>query len=296
MVTTAHAIRCGKILAQAARILGKTRDEEQLLADAARLTRALEDYAWDGDSGYFGYVLHDAEGLPEGILRDETGANHNMGLGGASPLFAGACGPEQSRRIWENLENSGRLWCGCGLSTVDQRASYYRRDGYWNGAVWMPYQWLFFKAALDEGRTDFAFRLADTLLRLWEQECRASYHCFEHFMIESRRGAGWHQFGGLSAPVVQFFASYYRPGTLTTGFDTFVREARWSDGFRGLEAELECTRPGPAALLVVTAGNRPRVRISVPDAEIFHRFEGLTEIRFRVSGPGSVRLSLESEE
>lgn len=296
VVTTAHAIRCGKILAQAARILGKTRDEEQLLADAARLTRALEDYAWDGDSGYFGYVLHDADGLPEGILRDETGANHNMGLGGASPLFAGACGPEQSRRIWENLENSGRLWCGCGLSTVDQRASYYRRDGYWNGAVWMPYQWLFFKAALDEGRTDFAFRLADTLLRLWEQECRASYHCFEHFMIESRRGAGWHQFGGLSAPVVQFFASYYRPGTLTTGFDTFVREARWSDGFRGLEAELECTRPGPAALLVVTAGNRPRVRISVPDAEIFHRFEGLTEIRFRVSGPGSVRLSLESEE
>ena len=47
-------------------------------------------------------------------------------------------------------------------SIVDRSAPYYRRDGYWNGAVWMPYQWMFFKAALDAGKTGFAFRIADT--------------------------------------------------------------------------------------------------------------------------------------
>lgn len=85
-----------------------------------------------------------------------------MGLGGASPLFAGACTAEQAEGLWEKLASEEHLWSACGLSTVDRSAPYYRRDGYWNGAVWMPYQWMFFKAALDAGKTGFAFRIADT--------------------------------------------------------------------------------------------------------------------------------------
>lgn len=114
--------------------------------------------------GYFGYVLHDEQGRAAGFLRDASGVNHNMGLGGASPLFAGACTAEQAEGLWEKLASEEHLWSACGLSTVDRSAPYYRRDGYWNGAVWMPYQWMFFKAALDAGKTGFAFRIADTAL------------------------------------------------------------------------------------------------------------------------------------
>lgn len=292
VITTAHVTRCAKILAQAARFLGRENDRQSLLEDVSRFTQALNDHAWDEESGYFGYVLHDSDGLPLGILRDETGANHNMGLGGASPLFAGACTEEQSRCLWEKLETEGHLWSSCGLSTVDQSASYYRRDGYWNGAVWLPYQWMFFKTALDAGRTDFAFRLADTLLNLWQAECGASYHCFEHFMIESRRGAGWHQFSGLSSPIVQLYASYYRPGTLTTGFDTFIREARWSDGCRRLNATLDCTRAGRMAVLVVTSPEAQTVTMDIPGAKIDRRFDGLWEIVFEIRNPTQITLDI----
>ena len=65
--------------------------------------------------------------------------------------------------------------CGvpAAFSTVDQSAPYYRRDGYWNGAVWMPYQWMFFKSALDAGlaRIPALPRFADTVLTLWQNEC-----------------------------------------------------------------------------------------------------------------------------
>ena len=197
-----------------------------------------------------------------------------------------------ARPLWEKLESGEHLWSDCGLSTVDQSASYYRRDGYWNGAVWIPYQWMFFKTALDAGRTDFAFRLADTLLKLWQEECQASYHCFEHFMIESRRGAGWHQFSGLSSPIVQFYASYYRPGTLTTGFDTFVREARWSEDFIRLDAQLDCTKAGRMAVLAVTAPGKVKVDLTVPQAQVSRRHDGLWEIVFQVSQPQTVKLSI----
>lgn len=277
VITTAHVIRCAKILLHSAQLLGKP-EEAQLREDIRQLTRALRDYAWDEESGYFGYVCHDEDGNPGEIFRDETGANFNMGLGGASPLFAGACDQKQAESLWKKLESDSHLWSGCGLSTVDQSAPYYRTDGYWNGAVWMPYQWLFFKAALDAGKTDFAYRLADTLLQLWQGECAQSYHCFEHFMIESRRGAGWHQFSGLSSPIVQFYASYYRTGSLTTGFDTFLREVRWDTGYTGLHAKLETTRPGKTAVLVVTDPSCTQAVTSLPGAVISSRYPGQWEI------------------
>ena len=294
VVTTAHVTRCARILAHTAGLLGKTEDQARLLADAQRFGEALSRYAWDEESGYFGYVVHDRQGEARDILRDSTGANHNMGLGGASPLFAGACDDHQASRLWQHLESSDHLWSSCGLSTVDQSASYYRRDGYWNGAVWLPYQWLFFKAALDAGRTDFALRLADTLLNLWQEECAASYHCFEHFMIESRRGAGWHQFSGLSSPIVQFYASCYRPGTLTTGHDTFVREAKWSADNACLEGKLDCTRAGRMAVLAVTAPGDKKISVSAGDASVSRRHDGLWEIILNLPSPQIVTLTIEN--
>ena len=292
VITTAHGIRCAKILAHTARLLGLEADGAALEADARRMEKALSAYAWDEESGYFGYVRHNEQGEPAGIFRADGGCNYNMGLGGASPLFAGACDESQQQRLWEKLESSTHLWSSCGLSTVDQSAPYYRRDGYWNGAVWMPYQWMFFKAALDAGRTEFAFQIAQTMLSLWQQECAESYHCFEHFMIETRRGAGWHQFGGLSSPIVQFFASYYRPGTLTCGFDTFVESAVWSEGNAGVSAELTCTHAGPGAFLVALSPGEKTVTVSVPQAQITQRHPGLWEIQVNLPQPGNVHLQI----
>ena len=77
----------------------------------------------------------------------------------------------------------------------------------------MPYQWFFWKTALNDGRSGFAWRIAETALRLWEREVRASYACYEQFSISSGRGCGWHHFSALSAPVLNFHAAYYSPTT-----------------------------------------------------------------------------------
>ena len=296
VVTTAHAVRCAKILAYTARLLAREADAARYNADVQRFTAALEMYAWDEDAGYFGYVVHDADGRPVSLLRHDSGANWNMGLGGASPLFANACSPKIAARLWEKLEDPAHLWTDCGLSTVDRSAPYYRRDGYWNGAVWMPYQWLFFKAALDAGKAEFAFHIAKTALRLWQDECAASYHCFEHFMIESRRGAGWHQFSGLSAPVIQWFASYYVPGTLTAGFDTFVRAAHWLPENTGVTATLDCTRAGHCTVLAALAPGAMCITSSAPIAGVYQRHDGLWELTLAPKAPGTVELSILPKE
>ena len=92
--------------------------------------------------------------------------------------------------------------------------------------------------------------------------------------IQSGRGAGWHQFGGLSAPVTQWFASYYRPGTVTTGFDTYLRKAEFGPDNRSARLELDITRPGKTTLLLVLEGQGPwKAEASVP-VEVNRRLSG----------------------
>ena len=79
VVTTAHAVRCARILAYTAHLLAHGEDADRLEKDAERFTRALQEHAWDEGAGYFGYVLHDEQGRAAGFLRDASGVNHNMG-------------------------------------------------------------------------------------------------------------------------------------------------------------------------------------------------------------------------
>ncbi len=284
VINTAHAIRTGRILQMAAAALGLPDDITDYEADITMWTDSLNRYSWDAEAGYFSYVVHDAAGQPAGVLRHESGANYDMGLDGASPLFAGVCNAEQEAVLVARLASEGRMWTRIGLSTVDQTAPYFKVDGYWNGAVWMPYQWIIWKALLDLGHGDLAFRIGRTALDLWKSEVDATYNCFEHFIVQSGRGAGWHAFGGLSSPVLSWFGAYHRPGRLTCGFGTWVARQEFGDGNRSLTAEL---RGRPLVVIAAMApGGSYRVTCNGQDAVFEERYPGVLEITLDGRGEG----------
>lgn len=224
VVNTAHAIRFAKILSQAAAELGKSDDAAVYEKDIEKLSEALQKHSWDESCGYFSYVLHDEKDNPIGFFKDPDGVNFNMGMDGLSPLVAGSCTEKQKTILFEKLESPDHFFTPVGLSTVDKAAPYYREDGYWNGSVWMPHQWFFWKAALDSGKTALARKIALTALELWQKECVRTNYCFEHFDIGSKRGCMCHNFGGLSSPVLNWFNAYFLQGRLTAGYDTWIRK------------------------------------------------------------------------
>lgn len=253
VVTTAHIIRCAKILVMTAEQLGNFEDVIQYKKDINKFSDALQKYSWDDESGYYSYVIHNEDGDPVDILKYENGENFNKGLDGVCPLISGICTNEQKKRLLNHLMSSDELWTKIGISTVDQSAAYFKKDGYWNGAVWMPHQWFIWKTMLDIGQGDFAWEIAQTALNLWKDEVENSYHCFEHFIIQSGRGAGWHQFGGLSSPVINWFASYYCIGTLTVGFDTWVLDKDFDEDYTALEAtfKVNCDKDEMTCIVIV---------------------------------------------
>jgi hypothetical protein len=287
VVTTAQCIRIAKILKVMALTLDRGTDVEGYDQDVELFAEALQSYAWDETSGYFGYVVHDEDGRPTEILRHESGVNYNRGLDGAYPLVADICTPEQEGRLLAHLWSPERHWTPIGLSTVDQSAPYYREDGYWNGAVWMPHQWFFWKTCLDLGQGDFAWQIARTALGVWRREVEASYNCYEHFIVATGRGVGWHHFGGLSTPVLSWYGAYYRPGRLTTGFDVWVEFIEVEQGARALEAALQTSGQVGRTLEVIVSLD--------PDYEYTARWNG-EECEMQLLHPGVYYVGLPCAE
>lgn len=280
VISTSQVIRTAKIMKMAALTLGEPVGEFD--SDISLLSNALQTSAWDDEAGYFGYVEHDEQGRPVGILRHEDGTNYNMGMDGASPLVAGVCTQDQEARLVAALMSEAHLWTPYGLTTVDRSAPYFSTDGYWNGAVWMPHQWLFWRALLDLGCGDEAHRIASTALGVWQQEVARSYNCFEHFTAETGRGAGWHHFGGLSAPVLSWFGAYHRPGRLTVGLDIWIESLEIAAGHSGLRARLRHVGPAhhePTAIVTMVPGQYVVTWNGMPLAAR-ERFPGTLEITF----------------
>jgi hypothetical protein len=294
---TAHVIRSARTMSLAAKALGLSDDVREYEEDIAVLSEALQRYAWDERAGYFSYVLHDADGYPEKHLHHESGLNFNMGLDGVMPLFAGICTSQQEALFLNRLQDAAHFWTPIGLSTVDQSAPYYRKDGYWNGAVWMPQQWFMWKTALDLGQGDFAYQIAKTALDLWKHETESSYYCFEHFIIGTGRGAGWHQFSGLSSPVVSWFNAYYRPGRLTTGMNVWVEEQTFSVNHRTFTARLRLSGTPRISTVIVTMNPESDYIVAWDNRPIPHKriVPGCLQIDLPFSSPVGV-LTVQQRE
>lgn len=283
VITTAHMIRVAKMLRKVAQECGNKTDVKALDQDIRMFSEALQKVAWDEESGYFGYVVHNEGGKPVGFLKHgPSGANYNMGLDGAYPIFAGVCTPEQEQILLDKIFSEGHMWSKAGICVVDKQAPYYRIDGYWNGAVWMPHQWFIWKSMIDLGRTDLAWKIAERALEIWKRETDETYFTFEHWFAKTARGAGWHQFGALSAPVLSWYSAYYKPGTVTVGFETWIKKQLFDKDFTRYESELsfdDATRPHERSLLVVMNPNRTyKAFVNGQEVGVRSRFAGMLEL------------------
>ncbi|RZM00769.1 MAG: glycoside hydrolase, partial [Pedobacter sp.] len=175
VITTAHCIRFAKILRMIAKMNGYEADIKRYDKDIKAFSEGLQKYSWNETSGYFSYVKHNRSGMPTGSFRDRDGSDFNMGMDGAYPIIAGICSPKQQSVLIEKLFSSKHMWTDYGMGVVDQSAPYYLKDGYWNGAVWMPHQWFIWKTMLDLGRPELAMKIVQTGLEVFKKETDNSY-------------------------------------------------------------------------------------------------------------------------
>lgn len=284
-INTSHQIRFAKLLKMAAWQLGFYKDMERYSSDISEYSRALQENGWDNEAGYYGYVEHDMNGKAKGLLKYKDGKNYNMGLDGCSPLIAGICTSAQQKKILDNLFSPGKLWTDHGITAIDQSAPYYNKDGYWNGRVWMPHQWFFWKTMLDLNEPEKAIKIARTALEVWKRETEDTYNCWENFSVESGSGGGWHQFGALSSPILNWYSALFRPGTITHGFNLWPLSQKLSkenDSFYGRFKVFGDESKSASMLICLNDKNSYQAKCNGKTVALQEVFEGLYIIRIQL--------------
>ncbi len=250
VITTSQAIRCAKIMIMASKLTGREDDEKVYRQDIAKLKTALNTYSWDDESGYYSYVLHDKDYNPVEKYVNAQGENVNKGLDGIYPIIAGVCDENQKEKILAHLKSEKNMLSPYGISAVDVSASYFKVNGYWNGNIWFSHQWFLFKTMLDLGEVDFAYEIARMALDIWKRECEYNYYTFEMVSVVTGRGGWFHNFGGLSTPINMWATTYFKPGTITTGFDMLVEKCEFNEDNTGVSLKLTNSSDNPSYVVV----------------------------------------------
>ena len=266
------------------------KDQQVYQRDYARLQTALEAHAWDEHSGYYGFVLHDAQGQPTGLLRDEAGNNLNCGFDGVYPLVAGAGKAPHQARLIAHLRSGEELLTPYGLTAVSQQAPYFSLQGYWNGGIWYPHAWYFGRAMLDCGESDFLHGLVERQLTGWSIQARDRWNSYEMLRLASGEGA-WHtSFSGLTSPLLNWAHSLHQPGTLTTGLATLITEQQERGGSRMISL-LSLSDPSKAQLWYVLP--TPSEGAPASSAFLQQTEDGPARIQLIVGDPAPFRERLE---
>jgi len=168
--------------------LGRHDDAARWGGRAAALRQRIEGTFWDDSTGFYYHVDLKRRGFshakPDDLERRE--------IIGFLPLWAGTPSPERARRLIATLTDSSRFWRPGGVPSLAADDPYYNPHGYWNGPVWVEWNYLIERGLLRYGRPDLARQLVDRVADGMIAQLEKS-HVFWEMYGPDDRWAGHHQ-------------------------------------------------------------------------------------------------------
>jgi hypothetical protein len=175
-------------LASMADVLGDSAATVQWTAEADRRSRAVSETFWDDETGFFYHVDREAHTFSSGEQNDLK----RREIIGFLPLWAGIASRDQARQLTESLTDPAAFWRPNGVPSLAADDPYYDRMGYWNGPVWVEWQYLVFRGLLEYGYDELAAELADRVISTVTAHLKSSHTFWELYSPDTNE-AGHHQ-------------------------------------------------------------------------------------------------------
>jgi hypothetical protein len=172
-------------LAQMATLLGYKEEAGKWLADAETRSKLINRFMWDpGKQFYFNVNRNDQSFSYQ--HKDDLKIKEIIGF---LPLWAGASDTAQTRKLVASMTNPDEFWRPYGVPTLSAKDGYYNPIGYWNGPVWVQWDYLLFRGLLDHGykkeAEELAMKVLDNMIWHLKQD-----HVFWEFYSPDDREAG----------------------------------------------------------------------------------------------------------
>ncbi|MCX6256641.1 MAG: trehalase family glycosidase [Bacteroidia bacterium] len=111
---------------------------------------------------------------------------------GFLPLWAGVADKQQAERLMDHLLNKDEFWRDYGIPTLSADHPYYNPMGYWNGPVWVQWDYLIFRGMIDYGYHAEALQLCNKITDNMINELKIDHNFWEFYSPDDHQ-AGWNK-------------------------------------------------------------------------------------------------------
>jgi hypothetical protein len=177
-----------KSLTAMAMILGKKSEAEAWEKDVQERCKKINTLMWDSVSGFYYNIdrkTHTFTSKTPGDLKREE-------IIGFLPLWAGIATKEQAARLVAKLKDTSKFWREYGVPSLAADDRYYNPKGYWNGPVWVQWNYLIVRGLLQYGYVREARELTAKVARAMIAQLKKD-HNFWEFYSPDKDWAGYHR-------------------------------------------------------------------------------------------------------
>ncbi len=177
-----------RALAAMAGELGYSEAQQSWLDKAEQRRDLINRYMWDEESGFYYHV----DKRDHDYSYESTNDLKRMEIIGFLPLWAGIASDQQAERLLQHLTDPDKFWRRFGVPTLAADDDYYHPLGYWNGPVWVEWQYLLFRGLLRYGYTQQARQLMHKVCDQVNNQLKDN-HWFWELYSPDDHGAGHHK-------------------------------------------------------------------------------------------------------
>jgi len=175
-------------LSQMAKALGLDADARQWEDLAAQRSALIEHYLWDTVTGFY----YNRYALNRGFTFRTVNDLKIKEIIGFLPLWAGVSSKANSDKLMRSLRDPLEFRRPYGIPTLTAKSDYYNPIGYWNGPVWVQWEYLIYRGLRDYAYNKDASELISRVLNnmIWHLK---QDHVFWEFYSADEHQAGWNK-------------------------------------------------------------------------------------------------------
>lgn len=177
-----------KSLEAMARELGLNEEAEKWKADHVKRAALINKYCWDKETGFYYNVNKRDHSFTFKTPNDLK----RMEIIGFLPLWAGIANEEQVKSLVSHLTNPAKFWRKYGIPSLAADDKYYNAKGYWNGPVWVQWNYLIMNGLLKYGYKKEAKQLVDKVTTVMSDRLSNDHNLWEFYSPDTLWG-GYHK-------------------------------------------------------------------------------------------------------
>lgn len=177
-----------KALESMALELGLQEEADRWRKDHKKRTELINKYMWDDITGFY----YNVDRETNTFTHKEKNDLKRQEIIGFLPLWAGIASEEQADRLVESLTDPEKFWRRYGIPTLAADDPYYNPKGYWNGPVWVQWNYLIVRGLLDYGYEKEAREIVDRVTSVMIKQLKDNHNLWEFYSPDHNWG-GYHK-------------------------------------------------------------------------------------------------------